>query len=201
MTAKKFSKMVDQYQDSYCENLSIKELRCLIDSMPLPSVLAYSIWRTGSVLDQQIELKQRMKNLSSRYFQSDYMGLLFAGCVFYIASTNSETPVVVANDIFDMLHSMTHVIPESSLNYLIEDKENQLLILDIRLYGGIVVDCINSKTTHVVCNMRNHSKITHLLASFPSIGIGMSRCIDESWIDQSIQEGTLLPEAFANKLK
>jgi hypothetical protein len=192
-TESTFMRMVDRFQDSYTEDVDVKELKKLMESMPVPPILSISVWRPGRALDCRIELKKRMASLSYRYFH-EVPGHLFTGLVFYIMS---EEIVIVEDDLFLLLPTRnSNVIRESSASSALDiNRSSRYLALAIRLGGGIVVDCLTTKTTHVVCNgIASSSQISQLMAKYRELRLDMSRLVSEKWVFDCIAEGTLLAE-------
>lgn len=192
-TEELFAETVDQFKDSYTEDVEIIELKMLMDSMPMPSVMSIPVWRPGNALDTRIELKKRMASLYSRYFQDQLPGHLFAGLVFYLFS---EEGVVIEDDLIVRLSpTNTFVIRESSTTGALKGSGHRFLASEIRLGGGIVVNCLTSSTTHVVCNsFEGKTQISQLMAKYRGVGLHMSRMVSEKWVLNCIAEGTLLPE-------
>ena len=194
-TEELFVEMVDQFQDSYTEDVEIKELKTLMDSMPMPSVFSIPIWRPGNALDTRIALKKRMASLYSRYFQDQLPGYLFAGLVFYLFSEEEEGVVIEDDLLVRLSPTKTFVIRESSTSGALKGGGHRFLASEIRLGGGIVVNCLTTSTTHVVCNtVEGKTQISQLMAKYRGVGLHLSRMVSEKWVLNCIAEGTLLPE-------
>lgn len=89
---------------------------------------------------------------------------------------------------------MLSLNPSSQGRSQYDFNEQEIVSLDLRMYGAEVVAELNSKVTHVVCNPLTNPEYVFHLRSINREREVKFYCVRPEWVTDSISRGSLVDE-------
>src|SRR6478736_490230 len=142
--------------------------------------LSFLVWSKGPALEQHLSRKKTIFEIANRYLSGQNLQF-FSNCVFYL-------------DIYEYLQissefGIQFVTPKSQSEL---DFKTRLLLNEIMVYGGTVVDEIIPETTHII--LLNNEKLQQILAYQVKINGPIQRICLLDWIIKCIENKSLVDE-------